>query len=296
MIQNILKAEQKLFDYENAFNRNRGFISEKEQFTLKNARVAVAGVGGTGGAQILTLARMGIGHFTIADIDIFEMANFNRQMGATMSTIGHRKTKVLKEMILEINPEAEVTCIDYGITEGTVDLFLEGADIVVDSLDFYCFDQRLILYKAARERNLWVVTAPPLGFGCSMLVFDPQGMSFEEYFGFNANTPLAEKMASFMLGVCPSPIALKYMNKEFLKQKNTRLSCVSPAFGMVSGFTCTEVIRILLGKGTPKSAPWIVQFDALYHTHKLKYIWFGMKNPWMQIKKYFIAKLIKNKI
>src|SRR5437762_11146275 len=85
------------FDYETAFRRNRGFVSSEEQQRLRRARVAVAGLGGTGGAQVQALARTGIGAFTLADPDTFELVNFNRQLGAFMHTLGRNKTDVASE-------------------------------------------------------------------------------------------------------------------------------------------------------------------------------------------------------
>ena len=99
-----------MFDYATAFSRNLGLVSEEEQQKLRKTRVAIAGVGGVGGAYALALARLGIGHFHIADLDVFELPNMNRQFGATMSTLNREKTTVLMDMIKEINPTAEVQC------------------------------------------------------------------------------------------------------------------------------------------------------------------------------------------
>src|SRR6186713_2900679 len=77
--------------YERAFQRNLGLISDDEQQVLRRACVAVAGAGGVGGLHLLALARMGIGRFHLADYDTFEVSNFNRQFGATVSSIGQSK-------------------------------------------------------------------------------------------------------------------------------------------------------------------------------------------------------------
>src|SRR5271165_2808853 len=66
------------WSYDEAFVRNRGLISSEEQRRLRDCRVAIAGMGGVGGVHLATLARLGVGHFTIADPDEFEIANFNR--------------------------------------------------------------------------------------------------------------------------------------------------------------------------------------------------------------------------
>ena len=72
--------------YQQAYARNIGWVTPAEQAALRGKRVAIAGMGGVGGVHLLTLARLGIGAFHIADFDTFDIANFNRQVGATMST------------------------------------------------------------------------------------------------------------------------------------------------------------------------------------------------------------------
>jgi tRNA A37 threonylcarbamoyladenosine dehydratase len=83
------------FNYEQAFQRTLGWVTEEELLTLRQKRVAIAGVGGVGGGYALTLARLGIGNLTIADPDTFELANFNRQVGANIATIGRSKAEVI---------------------------------------------------------------------------------------------------------------------------------------------------------------------------------------------------------
>ena len=84
------------FDSARAFSRNVGWITEDEARVLTAKRVAIAGMGGVGGHHLLTLARLGIGAFTIADFDVFEVENFNRQAGAMLSTVGREKARVMR--------------------------------------------------------------------------------------------------------------------------------------------------------------------------------------------------------
>src|SRR5215831_15036049 len=92
--------ERASFRFETAFDRNIGWLTEWEQQALRGKRVAIAGMGGVGGSHLLTLARLGIGAFTIADLDNFELVNFNRQAGANINTLDRPKTEVLSEMAL----------------------------------------------------------------------------------------------------------------------------------------------------------------------------------------------------
>src|SRR3546814_15305234 len=69
------------FDFDQAFDRNIGWVTDREQQILRNKAVAIAGMGGVGGVHLLTLVRLGIGRFHIADHAIFELANFNPPVG-----------------------------------------------------------------------------------------------------------------------------------------------------------------------------------------------------------------------
>ncbi len=80
-----------MFGYADAFSRNIGWLTRSEQASLVNKSVAIAGMGGVGGNHLLTLARLGVGRFHIADFDTFEIHNFNRQVGATVSHLGRSK-------------------------------------------------------------------------------------------------------------------------------------------------------------------------------------------------------------
>jgi molybdopterin/thiamine biosynthesis adenylyltransferase len=262
------------FKYEEAFKRNFGFLTKVEQDVLCKTRVAVAGLGGTGFVQVDTLARLGIGAFHLADPDIYEMSNFNRQRGAKMATIGRRKADVTGETVAGINPEADVRLFYEGVSEATIGPFLEGVDIVIDSLDFYCFKERFLLYRAARERGQWVLTAPPLGFGFTLIMFDPKGMAFEEYFGFSPDDSLEDLTVSLVAGIAPRPLFFEYLDRSGLNFGEKRLPSVSPAPMMLAGAIATEIVNLLTEKYPPLPAPTMFQFDAMLHRyHQTEYRW-----------------------
>ena len=86
-----------------------GFLLSQEALDkLKKAHVAIFGIGGVGGYVAEALARSGIGYFTLIDNDTISLSNINRQIIATVDTVGKYKTDVMKERILSINPKAEV--------------------------------------------------------------------------------------------------------------------------------------------------------------------------------------------
>lgn len=278
------------FDYDEAFQRNLGFLSTEEQQRLRAACVAVAGLGGTGGAQVHALARLGIGRYRLADPDTFELVNFNRQMGANMHTIGRRKTEVLAEAVLDINPQAEVTRFDDGIHAGNIDAFLDGVDVVVDSLDFYCFQERFLLYGAARRRGLWVLTAPPLGFGFTLLAFDPHGMRFEDYFGFRPDMSERDLVVSLIAGIAPRPYMLRYLQLDIPQLGGRRLPSLGAAPFLIAGVITSEVVNLLTGKTRPLAVPTVYQFDALLRAFRLKTYPMGMRGPLQRVKKWMLNK------
>jgi len=76
------------FDYNLAFSRNIGWVKEQEQLLLQRQKIAIAGLGGVGGGYLIALSRLGVGKFNTSDLDVFELANFNRLAGAPISHIG----------------------------------------------------------------------------------------------------------------------------------------------------------------------------------------------------------------
>lgn len=118
-----------MFDYAHAFSRDLGWIMQAEQLRLRYATVAIGGMGGVGGHHLLALTRMGVGNFRIADFDHFELANFNRQAGATLTTLNSSKCDMMAAMAQAINPTAKITVFREGLSDTVLDEFLKGADV-----------------------------------------------------------------------------------------------------------------------------------------------------------------------
>lgn len=267
------------FSYENAFSRNIGWVTEAEQQTLRKKRVAIAGLGGVGGFHLLTLIRLGIGGFRIADFDTFELANFNRQAGAAVSTLGQGKLEIMTCQALDINPELEITGFSDGVTTDSVDAFLEGADIYIDGLDFFAFQARQQVFDACKLKGIPAVTAAPLGMGAAVLNFLPGSMSFNEYFRLE-DGPEAEKPLRFLMGLAPAHLQMGYLADPSTvdlighKGPSTIMACQ-----LCAGVAATEALKILLGRGPVRAAPKGYHFDA--YCKKLAYTWRpgGNRNP-----------------
>jgi molybdopterin/thiamine biosynthesis adenylyltransferase len=259
------------FDYACAFSRNLGWVTESEQRTLRGKHVAIAGLGGVGGAHALTLARLGIGRFTIADFDRFDLVNFNRQAGASLATLGRRKTEVTAEQMRAINPQIELRAFDDGVHEGNVDAFLTGVDCYVDGLDFFAFAARELVFAACARRHVPAVTAAPIGMGVALLNFVPGGMTFEAYFRLRGCSD-AEKAARFLVGLAPAMLHRRYLvDPSRVDLAARRGPSTAMACQLCAGVAATEVLKLLLGRGPVRAAPWGMHFDA--YTQRMKRTW-----------------------
>ena len=198
------------FSYSHAFSRNIGWVTPQEQDVLRRKRVAIAGMGGVGGVHLLTLVRLGIGAFNIADFDSFDIVNFNRQIGATVSNIGKPKVDVLAAMAKDINPEVDIKVFPKGVDKSNLSDFLAGADAYIDGLDFFAFSARQATFAACASYGIPAITAAPLGMGTALLIFLPGKMSFEEYFLWG-DLPDDEKALRFLVGLAPAGLHRPYL-------------------------------------------------------------------------------------
>jgi molybdopterin/thiamine biosynthesis adenylyltransferase len=283
------------FNYATAFSRNIGWLTQSEQEKLRTARIAIAGLGGVGGAHLLTLCRLGIAQFNIADFDDFDVHNMNRQAGAFMSLMGQSKIDTMASMALDINPEIDIRRFQLGVTPENVDDFLCDVDVYVDALDFFALPARRMVFAKCREKGIPALTAAPLGMGVAFLYFRPDGMSFEDYFKVDGHES-QEQYARFIAGLSPAMLQRDYLvapeavNFEEKRGPSTIMAC-----DLCAGVMGTSVLKVLLGRGTLKAAPWGMHFDA-YH-QKLKLTWrpFGNANPLQKLLLKFIRPILRGR-
>ncbi|WP_374475980.1 ThiF family adenylyltransferase [Zoogloea sp.] len=278
-----------LFRYDEAFARNIGWVTEAEQASLRGKRVAIAGVGGVGGVHLLSLARLGVGAFHVAEMDTFDLVNFNRQAGAMMSTLGRPKVEVMIEMARDINPELDIQVFGDGVNAGNLDAFLDGVDLYVDGLDFFAFQARRDTFNACHAKRVPAVTAAPLGMGTAVLSFLPGKMSFEEYFRLDGCDE-DEMAVRFLLGLSPAMLQRGYLaDPSRVDFAARRGPSTIAACQLCAGVTATEAIKILLGRGEVLCAPWGFQFDAYRNRYVKTWRPWGNRNPLQQIG-LFVAR------
>lgn len=146
----------------NQFSRTELLLGKEAMEKLSKARVAVFGIGGVGGYVCEALVRSGVGAFDLVDNDKVCPSNLNRQIIATVGTIGMYKTDVMKERILDINPDADVKIHKcFFLPENADEFSFEEYDYVVDAVD--TVTAKIELVMKCREKNIPVISSMGAG-------------------------------------------------------------------------------------------------------------------------------------
>lgn len=148
------------------FARFKLLVNDKFE-KIKNLNILVIGVGGVGGYCVESLVRLGINNITIVDYDTIDITNINRQIIALHSTIGKKKVEVLKERILDINPNCNVKTFDIFYNEETSkQINLLEYDYIIDCCD--SLKSKELLIRESVKNNIKIISSMGAGFK-----FDP---------------------------------------------------------------------------------------------------------------------------
>jgi molybdopterin/thiamine biosynthesis adenylyltransferase len=284
------------WSYGAAFSRNLGLISLTEQEKLRSSRVAIAGLGGVGGIDLVSLARLGIGKFSIADPDIFETRNTNRQYGATRSAQGRFKVEVMRDIVVDINPQAEIRVFKEPIGPENATRFLEGADVLVDGIDAFEIDLRRLLFRKARELGIHALGAGPVGFSTVWVIFAPGGMTFDRYFDLSDGMDAVEKFVAYVAGMAPTSLQRSYMDLRYLDVKNRTGPSAGLACHLASGVVAAEVLKIILRRGRLYTAPYYHQFDAYLGRFVRKRLLLGNRHPLQRLKRRWLVNYLRARL
>ena len=146
----------------NQFSRTELLIGKQGIEKLQKAKVAVFGIGGVGSYTVEGLARAGVGHLILVDYDTYDITNINRQLGALHSTIGKYKVDVMKERVLDINPNAIVETYRPDEIDGGETAILDSTiTYVVDAID--TMSNKIKLIEKANQENIKTITATGAG-------------------------------------------------------------------------------------------------------------------------------------
>ena len=195
--------------------RNIGTITEKEQNLLAAKSVCVIGCGGLGGGVIEGLARMGVGHITAVDCDVFDKSNLNRQVLSNEENIGRAKAEEAAEQMNKINSDVQVQALQQMLDVDSAEEIIAGHDLIVDALDGP--DARIVLEAACEKLGL------PLVHGAIE--------------GWNGQVAV----------IMPGDKLLKSIYGEECEQVD-RPSCPSFTPAIVSAVQVSEAVKVLLGK------------------------------------------------
>jgi molybdopterin/thiamine biosynthesis adenylyltransferase len=250
--------EDVLFDH---VGRNIGLLSPDEQRRLQQATVGIAGVGGVGGFPAERLARLGVGRLKLADPESFAITDGNRQFGAGANTMGRPKVDVLQEALVAINPRLNVECFKEGVTRENVAGIVEGCNLIIDAIEFFSFDARVLLYREARRQGVTVILSGAVAFAAPLLVFTPEAMPMEEYFNLDQNDrprdflAILHKLCPRLPTYVPAEDALRMLRRE------TPVSTLSPTCALAGVLLASEALFLLLNRRPPVVVPRCVVVD-----------------------------------
>jgi len=207
---------------------------------LKSAAVAVFGLGGVGGYAAEALARSGIGTMALVDNDIIDETNLNRQILALQSTLGRRKTELMKERILDINPDACVDTYDmFFLPENSDDFDFDGYDYIVDAVDTVAAKTE----RAVKAREAGIPLISAMGTGNKM----EAGMFETADIYESAVCPLARVMRKELRKRGIEHLKIVYSREVPLRNDPPgSMPFVPPAAGMIMA---GEVVKDILKEG-----------------------------------------------
>jgi molybdopterin-synthase adenylyltransferase len=201
--------------------RNLKTFSPKDQVTLLKSQVSVVGLGGLGGAVIEILARAGIGTLNLIDGDTFEDSNLNRQFLSAPDVLEKSKAETAAKRVNRINSSIVVRTHSENLTETNAIEFIDSSDVVVDCLDN--IETRFVLESASKKIGSPFVSSAVAGVSGHVTTIFPKDKGLVLIYGKDGS--LVSKGAEASLGCLPHAVTL------------------------LAALECSEVMKIILGKG-----------------------------------------------
>jgi molybdopterin/thiamine biosynthesis adenylyltransferase len=206
------------------YARNMRFFSMSDQIALLKAHVGIVGLGGLGGAVTEILARMGVGRLSLIDGDSFEESNLNRQFLSQRRLIGQAKADSAKQRLAAINPAVECQAYAVYLDETNAEELLADTHVIIDCLDN--IKTRFILENAAKRLGAPFISAAVAGLSGQITTIYPQDPGLRQIYG-SPQDGFPSQGAEAALGT------------------------LSPVVTTIAALECAEVVKILLGHGTP---------------------------------------------
>ena len=230
---------------ENRFDRTKMLIGQDGLSCLSKAKVLIFGIGGVGGYVAEALARSGIGYFELVDNDKVSVTNINRQIIATDSTIGMYKTEIMRNRILDINPEAKVTIRNcFYLPENSDEFDFSRYDYIVDAID--TVTAKLDIVEKAGKVTVPVISC--MGTGNKL---DPTKLVVTDIYKTSV-CPLAKVMRRELRKRGIASLKVVYSTEEPIKNDEIgripgSVAWVPPTAGLIAA---SEVVKDLINKNT----------------------------------------------
>jgi molybdopterin-synthase adenylyltransferase len=202
----------------NRYSKNQNMLSEAENQRLRSFRVAVVGCGGLGGYIIEMLARLGIGHITAIDGDVFDESNLNRQLFSLPANVGQSKALEAKSRIQKVNPEVTVNAIAGYLTAENALKLLSGHDVICDALD--SMSARRVVQDAAEKTETPLIHGAIAGWYAQVCTIFPGDRTLDRIYP-----------------------------EEFNKGEEAELGNPSFTPALAASVQVAEVLKVLLNKG-----------------------------------------------
>jgi tRNA A37 threonylcarbamoyladenosine dehydratase len=233
------------------FSRTQRLLGTGAMRILRNAHVAVFGLGGVGSFAAEALARSGVGALTLVDMDTVCISNINRQLVADLETVGRKKTEVMRERIARVNPDAKVFCHDVFYSEDNADAVdFAGMDYIVDAIDTVASKVTLI----CRAQAAGVPVVSSMGAGNKL---DPTRLEVADIYATSV-CPLAKVMRHALRARGVKALKVVYSREEpgepfeeaairpectYKRKPPGSVAFVPPAAGLI---LAAEVVRDLI--------------------------------------------------
>lgn len=219
------------------YSRNMGIMNDFELEKFKKTRVLVVGVGGLGGYIASSLARIGVNSIKIVDFDKFDYSNLNRQIFANRMTIDKSKVMIVKQELLNINPDLNIIAIDSKLDELFDQSHFKDVDIVFDAVDNIM--SKVIIEKYCSKYNIPLIHGAIAGWYGQLGIIMPDSNILSELYKDN--------------------------------QKGIESVLMSPTFtpGIVANMMVCEFVKFILQKEALINQ--ILYIDLLEHEYRIIY-------------------------
>lgn len=221
------------------FDRTKSLIGENSLEKLANSKVAIFGIGGVGGYVVEALVRANVGEIDLIDNDTINPTNINRQIVALHSTLGQYKVDVMKNRILDINPNIKINTFKTFFDENTINEFdFSKYDYVVDAID--SVKSKILLIKTCKSLNIPIISSMGTGNKLDPLKFEIADISKTSV------CPLARVMRSELKKQGIKNLKVLYSKEEPIKTNSRTPSSISFVPSTAGLIIASEVVKDLI--------------------------------------------------